>query len=204
MRRMPPQSSWMRGRKRPLRRPSVGPGDRYSAAPRGGAVCAVSRPRPCAGAISEISIKRDKKPRHHPTLHGCAPGLLLPAGLLPRLCPRAAGRHTGDRMRGGEPKISPEKMNKLRTKCYSEKANAAPPSKRKRRKSHARCAGTGGLCHPHPVHPDIQYARSASDMACTPCVAAGFARFGPGTEGPNGAKPPTRRVRCYAMQAAPA
>jgi len=56
---------------------------------------------------------------------------------------------------------------------------------------------------PPPRAPIIQYARSASDMACTPCVAAGFARFGPGTEGPNGAKPPTRRVRCYAMPAAP-
>ena len=65
-----------------------------------------------------------------------------------------------------------------------------------------RCRGEVGSATPTPA-PIIQYARSASDMAGTACVAAGFARFGPGTEGPNGAKPPTRRVRCYAMQAAP-
>ena len=64
-----------------------------------------------------------------------------------------------------------------------------------------RCRGEGGYATPTPA-PIIQYARSASDMAGTACVAAGFARFGPGTEGPNGA-PPTRRVRCYATQAAP-
>ena len=45
----------------------------------------------------------------------------------------------------------PANMKKMRTKCYSEKANAAPPGKRKRRKSHARSTvpGRGGFCHPH-------------------------------------------------------